>query len=146
MAPDRVLACLLLVLVQVQLRQVSAGGKTRFTKFNVVQYPCQSCPLSTVAKCSGRLWCVPQSSDRPTLSLVYYHYSPDSKSCLQVDPGCIPDSNCSFSSAGECQSFCIAERSQKVGGCESTRYGCCGDGITANDGHNSCPGVCSRPH
>ena len=46
MAPDRVLACLL-VLVQVQLRQVSAEGKTKFTKFYVVQYPRHSPTLST---------------------------------------------------------------------------------------------------
>ena len=89
-------------------------------------------------RCSGRLWCTVHSSSDAVVAQAYFHYSPDSGLCVQVAADCLPASNCSFSSVDGCHSVCGEGRST-IGGCGSTKYGCCVDGVTVREEGN-CPG------
>ena len=92
------------------------------------------------------MWCLAAPSSATHLSgkSEYFYYSPESHGCQRVEAGCAPAANCSFTSRQECHSVCITARAHVIGGCESTKYGCCGDGVTVNDGQNNCPGTCPR--
>jgi hypothetical protein len=92
--------------------------------------------------CGGGFWCVkPLASDGLSLR-TYFHYSPSSGVCTELDPSsysdCEPDSNCTFSSAKECYSVCGKEE-KAVQTCADTKYGCCGDGVTIRQGQGGCP-------
>ena len=93
--------------------------------------------------CGGGFWCIkPLASDGLSLR-TYFHYSPSSGLCTELDPSsysdCEPASNCTFSSAKECCSVCGKEE-KAVQTCADTKYGCCGDGVTIRQGQGGCPG------
>ena len=94
--------------------------------------------------CSGQFWCSVEPRHVPEEVRSYFHYTPSSGLCVQVkqgDGGCVPASNCTFSSAAECYSLCGGKK-KSMGACASTTYGCCGDGVTVREGEGGCPGEC----